>query len=87
MIIANKSDVADSERQVSKSEGEALAKKFGIGFLETSAKDNINISEAFNLIGKAMKNNLKESENGQQGGGGGMKIKGGVKNNDDKKGC
>ena len=88
MIIANKADVSDSERQVSKAEGEALAKKFGIKFLETSAKDNMNITEAFNAIGLAMKNNLKDSETGTTGGGGGMKIKGGnAANNTQAKGC
>ena len=61
LIIGNKSDVSDSERQVSRSEGEALAKKFGISFLETSAKDNINITEAFHMIGGLMKNNLRDS--------------------------
>jgi len=36
--------VADSERQVSRSEGEALAKKYGVQFIESSAKDNLNIT-------------------------------------------
>lgn len=44
IIVGNKSDVADSERQVSKAEGEALAKKYGVQFLESSAKDNYNIT-------------------------------------------
>ena len=44
LLVGNKSDLPDSDRQVSKAEGEALAKKFGIQFLETSAKDNVNIS-------------------------------------------
>lgn len=88
MIIGNKADVSESERQVSKAEGEALANKFGIPFLETSAKDNMNINEAFNTIALAMKNNLKNLEGGNTAGGGGMKIKGGNNTNKDpNKGC
>ena len=44
LLVGNKSDLQESDRQVSKAEGEALANKFGIEFLETSAKDNVNIS-------------------------------------------
>jgi GTPase KRas protein len=35
------------DRQVSKSEGEDIAKKWGIPFLETSAKNRTNIDESF----------------------------------------
>lgn len=33
VIVGNKADVPDSERQVSKAEGEALAKKYGVQFI------------------------------------------------------
>ena len=55
LLVGNKCDLPESERQVSKAEGEALAKKYGIQFMETSAKDNSNISEIFHAIGKTMK--------------------------------
>jgi len=61
IIIGNKADVSDSERQVSRSEGEALAKKYGIQFLESSAKNNININEIFETLGHEIKKYLKES--------------------------
>ncbi len=62
IIVGNKSDVADSERQVSRAEGEALAKKYGVQFLESSAKDNFCISEIFTELGQSIKKNLGESE-------------------------
>jgi Ras-related protein Rab-8A len=55
IIVGNKSDCKETERQVAFSEGSALAKKYGVAFLESSAKDNYNISEIFSSIGKAIK--------------------------------
>ena len=46
ILIANKSDLT-YEREVSKNEGEALAKKYGIKYIETSAKTDKNINLAF----------------------------------------
>ena len=46
MILGNKCDM-EEQRQISKERGEAIAKENGIPFLETSAKNNINVEEAF----------------------------------------
>eukprot|EP01105_Mastigella_eilhardi_P022736 TRINITY_DN5649_c0_g1_i6.p1 TRINITY_DN5649_c0_g1~~TRINITY_DN5649_c0_g1_i6.p1 ORF type:complete len:228 (+),score=58.69 TRINITY_DN5649_c0_g1_i6:79-684(+) len=46
VLIGNKLDL-DSQRAVSKSEGEAFAKEHGLLFLETSAKTNEHVEEAF----------------------------------------
>ena len=42
MIVGNKSDADENSRQVSTSEGQALADKWGIQFMETSAKGNVD---------------------------------------------
>lgn len=50
VLIGNKSDL-NYQRQVDSEAGAELANKFGIKFLETSVKDNLNINKAFeNLI-------------------------------------
>eukprot|EP00003_Mantamonas_plastica_P007684 TRINITY_DN16546_c0_g1_i1.p1 TRINITY_DN16546_c0_g1~~TRINITY_DN16546_c0_g1_i1.p1 ORF type:complete len:204 (-),score=77.21 TRINITY_DN16546_c0_g1_i1:62-637(-) len=46
VLVGNKCDLV-SERQVSKSEGEQLAKSFGCKYIEASAKECINVEEAF----------------------------------------
>ena len=46
ILIGNKTDLA-TQRQVSFAEGESFAKKNGMIFLETSAKTDSRISEAF----------------------------------------
>eukprot|EP01103_Thecamoeba_quadrilineata_P009394 TRINITY_DN19148_c0_g1_i1.p1 TRINITY_DN19148_c0_g1~~TRINITY_DN19148_c0_g1_i1.p1 ORF type:complete len:188 (-),score=42.69 TRINITY_DN19148_c0_g1_i1:21-584(-) len=46
VIIGNKCDL-ESDRQVSKKEGEELSSSFGCPFFETSAKKNINVEESF----------------------------------------
>ena len=47
VLCGNKCDCSDSERQVLTSEGQSFADKYGYPFIETSAKDNINVEEAF----------------------------------------
>ena len=46
IIVGNKCDLI-TERQVSTQEGCDLAAKHGVRFLETSAKDDINVEDAF----------------------------------------
>ncbi|EMP24050.1 Ras-related protein Rab-8A, partial [Chelonia mydas] len=54
MILGNKCDVND-KRQVSREQGEKLAIGFGIKFMETSAKANINIENAFFTLARDIK--------------------------------
>ena len=49
ILVGNKLD-RESDRQVSREEGEAMARNYNISFLEVSAKNNINISEAYEAI-------------------------------------
>ena len=46
ILVGNKCDL-DSKRQVSFENGKELADKYGIKFLETSAKETVNIDELF----------------------------------------
>ncbi|KAJ6232697.1 ras-like protein rasb [Anaeramoeba flamelloides] len=46
IIVGNKSDL-ENERQISKGEGQDLAKTYDCPFFETSAKYRINVDEAF----------------------------------------
>jgi Ras-related protein Rab-8A len=46
ILIGNKCDWTE-KRVVSENQGRALARELGIPFLETSAKSNVNVEEAF----------------------------------------
>ncbi|KAM9375973.1 ras-related protein Rab-8-like [Pholidichthys leucotaenia] len=46
VIVGNKCDL-DSQREVSKEEGQERAMYYGVKFLETSAKASVNVDEAF----------------------------------------
>ena len=46
VICGNKCDL-EEDRQVTKNEGEDLAKSFGVPFFETSALSRINVDESF----------------------------------------
>ncbi|XP_058419584.1 ras-related protein Rab-8A isoform X2 [Diceros bicornis minor] len=54
MILGNKCDV-NNKRQVSKERGEKLALDYGIKFMETSAKANINVENAFFTLARDIK--------------------------------
>jgi len=48
MVVGNKADLLN--RQVKKEEGKAVADDLGVPFMETSAKDGMNVQEAFNKL-------------------------------------
>ncbi|KAJ6560117.1 ras protein [Mycena capillaripes] len=52
-LVGNKSDIA--EREVSKEEGAALARKLGCEFMETSAKTAQNVERAFTSVVRALR--------------------------------
>ena len=55
------------DRVVETSEGQNIAEQYGIPFFETSAKDNINITEAFEAIAKKIKVKIVKNENNKPG--------------------
>lgn len=55
IIVGNKSDCSDKDRQVTFEQGQRLAQKYNVQFLESSAKENTNIQEIFNKMGKLVK--------------------------------
>ena len=46
ILVGNKCDLSD-ERQVTTEEAEALAKELELQFIETSAKESVNVDEVF----------------------------------------
>ncbi|CDJ56402.1 Ras-related protein RAB8-1, related [Eimeria maxima] len=52
VLVANKLDL-QAQRQVSRSKGEDLAREYSIPFIETSAKGNVNVEEAFMYVNLA----------------------------------
>ena len=53
ILIGNKCDL-EEKRAIQKDEGEAFAMRNGMQFIETSAKNNTNVSEAFEALAKIM---------------------------------
>jgi len=61
MLIGNKSDL-EEKRQVSRAEGEKFAKEHGLIFLETSAKTDENVEEAFIATAKQIYEKAEKGE-------------------------
>ncbi|RYP58865.1 hypothetical protein DL770_010334 [Monosporascus sp. CRB-9-2] len=68
VVVGNKCDL-ESEREVPRSEGEALAKNFGCKFIETSAKSRINVDKAFYDIVREIRRYNREMQRYSSGGG------------------
>jgi|TARA_B100001250_G_C19524582_1_gene667495 small GTP-binding protein len=91
ILVGNKSDLENSltgnQRVISYEQGLAAAKKHGIEFIETSAKTNKNVEEAFMLLLKkivdsGMVDTLQNGQRGQQ-----LRGASGVDNGRQKKSC
>jgi len=64
VIVGNKCDL-EYERQVGMNEGRDLAKHFQCKFLETSAKDKINVDEAFVSLVREIRKFNKQKQFGR----------------------
>ncbi len=62
VLVGTKSDLVN-QRVVSHDEGRRLAETHGMKFFETSAKENLNIDEAFLALAKDIGVVLKKKEN------------------------
>ena len=57
-MVGNKSDL-EANRQVKTEEGKTLADSLGIKFLETSAKDAVNVEKAFTTLSTEIKSKVQ----------------------------
>lgn len=87
IIVGNKCDCIEQQRQVSLLEGKKLAESYGIPFVETSAKENVNILKMFTMIGTEIKTRLMESENEGNNQGHSLKLNSIDKGLAKKEGC
>ena len=53
ILVGNKNDLED-DREIKTEEGQAFANRNGMQFMETSAKMNVNVNEAFEALAKLM---------------------------------
>ncbi|XP_071080229.1 ras-related protein Rab-1A-like [Haliotis cracherodii] len=60
LLVGNKSDLA-TERVVGVASGSACAEKYGISFLETSARNATNVQQAFVTMATQIKNRMATS--------------------------
>ncbi|KZV91437.1 ras-domain-containing protein [Exidia glandulosa HHB12029] len=63
IVVGNKCDL-EYERQVGETEGRDLAKQCNCNFIETSAKQRINVDEAFASLVREIRRYNKEQQNG-----------------------
>lgn len=61
LMIGNKSDLAD-ERQVTQEEAKDFAQRHNLEYIETSAKDGKNVSEAFVRLAKTLAERVKQGK-------------------------
>ena len=69
ILSGNKCDL-EHQRKVSKDEGKELASKYGINYIETSAKETTNIEELFfstteSFLNKQVSGNIKKTPSNQ----------------------
>ena len=53
VVIGNKTDL-ENRRVITYNQGKEFADTYGLKFLETSAKKNLNVNEAFETLGREL---------------------------------
>ena len=61
VLIGNKSDLED-KRVVTYNQGKEFADTYGLKFIETSAKKNLNVNEAFETLGRELMSASEEKK-------------------------
>jgi Ras-related protein Rab-2A len=61
LLVGNKNDL-ENDRQVALQEGAAFAKENGLQFIEINAKDFNKVSEAFQMIAKAIHRRIEDGK-------------------------
>jgi len=64
LLIGNKTDLED-KRVISYNKGKEFADSCGLKFIETSAKKNLNVDEAFEMIGRELMQSSEENKIGK----------------------
>ena len=67
VIVGNKRDIRKDMRKVSQQEGEALAKELKCGFTEASARDDENVTLAFESMIAQIEQSQNPSEPNEKG--------------------
>ncbi|KAL0562790.1 GTP-binding protein [Marasmius crinis-equi] len=78
ILVGNKCDWVD-KKAVTDEQGRELASELGIKFMETSAKVNEGVEEAFFTLARDIKTRLIDSQESGSGAGGGAGADGSVK--------
>uniref|UniRef100_A0A1B0G8H3 Uncharacterized protein n=1 Tax=Glossina morsitans morsitans TaxID=37546 RepID=A0A1B0G8H3_GLOMM len=65
VLIGNKADCSNSDRQVKREDGERLAREHNVPFMETSAKTGQNVELAFETVARQLKS--RGYEDGDEG--------------------
>lgn len=87
ILVGNKKDLED-QRQVPYQEGKELADHFNVRFLETSAKESVNVEESFTLMTREIKGKVQPAPKRNAHEGSTKITKGGAKKlNGQKGGC
>ena len=61
LLIGNKSDL-EEKRVISFNQGKEFADTYGLKFIETSAKKNLNVNEAFETLGRELMSASEEKK-------------------------
>ncbi len=75
VLVGNKSDL-DHERKVTRAEGAAAAKHYGMKFVEASAKTAANVQDLFKIMAEEVQTRLAKAPTGTAGGSTGKIPKG-----------
>lgn len=73
LLVGNKCDL-ESQRQVTFEQGKEFADSLGVKFIETSAKNSINVEKAFFTLAEEIKSKVSKGSDEGKGGNSGKRV-------------